>query len=188
MATCNKCGASISDSATTCEYCGEKVDSGSEQSRDSATITTWQKVLIGLSILVLIAIALTFRGAETRENRAAQNTFSSPVEEIVQSVASATGLSPAYGTPVVSLNAQTKKALVYVDFPLGPMTSDQASEFGLAVCERLARIYVREGYMPRALAVGVSSGGKDSTQINYGTAVFNGNLGILGWEPAGVRQ
>lgn len=187
MATCKKCGATISDSSTSCEYCGEKVDSGDASTRDSAKITTWQKVFIGLSILVLIAIALTYRGAEDRENKAAQNNFSSPVEQIVHSVATSSGLAPAYGSPIVSLNAQTKKALVYVDFPLGPMTSNQASDFGLAVCEKLARIYVQEGYMPRALAVVVTSGGKDGVQINYGTAVFNGNLGVLGWEPAGMK-
>lgn len=188
MATCPKCNATISDSADTCEYCGEKIIPGDSLSHVPSRITTWQKVVIGISIIILIAIGLTFRDAEKRENQAAQQTFSSPIEQIVISAAERTGLAPAYGTPIVSLHAQTKKALVYVDFPFGPMAANQASDFGLDVCSQLAKTYVQKGYMPRALAVVVTSGGKNGVQINYGTAVFNGNVGILGWEPASVSR
>lgn len=188
MATCPKCDAKISDSATYCEYCGEKVIAGDTLMKVPQKITTWQKVIIGLSILVLIAIGLTYRGAEDRENRAAQQTFANPVESIVQAAARDSGLRAAYGEPVVSMNAETKKALVFIDFPSGPMSPVQASDFALNVCAKLARIYVQKGYMPRALAVGISSGGKQGVQIHYGTAVYNGNVDILGWEPAAIAK
>lgn len=184
MATCPKCNATISDSASSCEYCGEKVIAGDTLSRVPDKITTWQKVVIILSIIILIAIGLTFRGAEKRENLAAQNTFSSPVHEMVLTAAENSGMSSAYGVPQVTMNAETKKAIVFIDFPLGPMSASQASNFGLGICERLSRTYVQKGYMPRALAVSVSSGGKQGTLVHYGTAVYNGNVDLLGWEPA----
>lgn len=187
MAICPKCKAHISDDSPTCEYCGERVIAGDTLSKVPEKITSWQKVVIVISIIVLIAIAFTFRGAEKRENQAAQNTFSNPVETIVMKAAEASGLSSAYGEPDVTMNAETKKAIVFVDFPDGPMSVNQAADFGLDVCRQLARTYVQKGYMPRALAVFVSSSGRNGTQIHYGSAVYNGNVDVLGWEPAATR-
>ena len=188
MATCPKCKAQINDTASTCEYCGERVIPGDTLSSVPEKITNWQKIVIIVSIIILIAIALTFSGAEKRENQAAQNTFSNPVDAIVYNYAERTGLSSAFGKPEITMNAETKKAIVFVDFPAGPMSVNQAASFAMDVCRQLARTYVEKGYMPRALAVAVSSGGTQGTQVHYGAAVYNGNVDVLGWEPAGIAK
>lgn len=184
MANCPECNAKISDDAESCEYCGKKIYTGKELGSAPHKITTWQIVVIVISIFILIAIGLTFQEAEKRENRAAQATFSSPVEAIIDTAAQRSGLSSAYGKPEITLSAQTKRAIVYIDFPRGPMTPAQASQFALDICGAMARTYVQKGYMPRALAVSISSAGKDGVQVHYGAAVYNGDVDILGWEPA----
>lgn len=188
MAECPKCKENISDSATYCEHCGERVIPGDELSGAPEKITTWQKIVIVVAVLGLIAIGLTFREAEKRENVAAQKTFSNPLESVVYDEARLSGLSSAYGEPLITMNAETGKALVFIDFPKGPMSVRQASDFAMDICRKLARLYVQKGYMARALAVSISSGGKDGIQVHYGTAVYNGNVDIMGWEPAGIAR
>lgn len=187
MATCPECKATISDSADHCEYCGKRVIPGDTLGSVPHKITTWQIIVIVVSIFVLIAIGLTFRDAEQRENKAAENNFAHPMETIVAQAAEQSGLSSAYGKPEVTVRAETKRGIVYIDFPRGPMTSAQASDFAMGVCRSMARAYVNKGYMPRALAVSISSAGRDGSQVHYGTAVYNGNVDILGWEPASGR-
>ena len=187
MATCPECKATISDNATNCEYCGKRVIAGDTLSSVPKRITLWQKIVIVVSIFILIAIGFTFKDAEQRENRAAQQMFNHPAEQIVAQAANVMGLSSAYGSPQVTSRFEPKKGIIFVDFTKGPMSVNQAADFGLKVCRTLARTYVEKGYMPRALAVSVGSTGINGTHIHYGTAVFNGNVDIIGWEPANVN-
>lgn len=184
MAVCPECKAQISDDANQCEYCGKEIYRGDKLSDVPKKITTWQKIVIVISIFILIAIGFSFKGAEKRENQAAQNKFANPAETLVADATTQLGLSSAYGTPSITTHFETNKGIVFVNFPLGPMTQTQASDFGLQVCRGLARAYVAKGYQPTALAVMVSSGGKNGTHIDYGAAVYNGNVDLIGWEPS----
>lgn len=187
MATCPECKAHISDSATHCEYCGKRVMEGSKLSSLPSKLTLWQKIVIVVSIFILIAIGFTFSDAEKRENTAAQQTFSHPAENIVANAAQLSGLASAYGKPRITSRFETKKGIIFVTFPRGELSIAQASGFGLDVCRAIARSYVQNGYMPRALAVSVNSGSLNGRNIHYGTAVYNGNVDVLGWEPASMQ-
>lgn len=187
MATCPECKAQISDSAKECEYCGKKVIRGDELSSPPKKLTLWQKTVIVVSIFILIAIGLTYGNAENREDQAAEDVFMNPVTEMVMAEAEKSGLASAYGIPEITLNAGTKQAIVFVVFPRGVMSQPVAAQFALRICEGLARAYVNQGYMPRGLAINVSSLTQNGAQIHYGNAVFNGNLDALGWIPASGR-
>ena len=139
----------------------------------------WQWAVIIVAGLILIAIGLTFRGAEERENAAAQNELSTPLLGLVQQQTAALGL-PA---PKVALSIATKAADVFVGYPAA-IGFDRARAIALAVCAGLARTYVDKGYMPRDLAIHVGALLPDGATANYGTAIFNGNLDQLGWVPA----
>lgn len=184
MATCPECKAQISENATHCEYCGKRVVEGDTLSNVPKKITLWQKIVIVIGAFIIIAIGFTYKDAKTRENAAAQANFNHPSEEIAYTAAQNLGLMSAYGKPAITARFETNKGIIFVDFPKGPMSSSTAADFGLAVCRSLAQTYVSKGYMPRALAVSVSSAGKEGTHIHYGTAVYNGNVDIIGWEPA----
>lgn len=142
----------------------------------------WQWAVIIVAGLVLIAIGLTFRGAEERENAAAQKELATPLVNLVQQQLAAMRLPG----PKVGLEIATKAADVFVDFP-APIGGDRARNFALAVCAGLARAFVEKGYMPRDLAVHVGAILPDGARAAYGTAVFNGNLDQLGWEPVGAQ-
>ena len=139
----------------------------------------WQWVVIIVAAAILIAIGLTFRGAEERENKAALNELSAPFTAIVQQQAATLGLA----APKMDLNIATKTADVSLDFP-GAIGADKARDFAVAVCAGLARTYVKKGYMPRDLAVHVATTLADGARAVYGKAIFNGNLDQLLWEPA----
>lgn len=139
----------------------------------------WQWAVIIVAGLILIAIGLTFRGAEERENAAAQKEIGAPLTSLVQQQTAALGLA----APKLDLQIGTKSADVFVDFPAA-IGGDKARDLALAVCAGLARTFVDKGYMPRALAVHVGTILSDGAKASYGTAIFNGNLDQLGWEPA----
>lgn len=143
----------------------------------------WQWAVIIVAGIILIAIGLTFRGAEERGNAAAQKELGTPLVSLVQQQTAALGLSE----PKVALNIATKAADVFVDFPAA-IGGDKARDFALAVCAGLARAYVNKGYMPRGLAVHVGTTLPDGARATYGTAIFNGNLDQLGWEPVSPQQ
>ena len=143
----------------------------------------WQWAVIIVAGLILIAIGLTFRGAEERENAAAQNELATPLVNLVQQQLAAMRLPG----PKVGLEIATKAADVFVDFP-APIGGDRARDFAVAVCAGLARAFVSKGYMPRDLAVHVGTTLPDGAKAVYGTAVFNGNLDQLGWQPATGQQ
>lgn len=143
----------------------------------------WQWAVIIVAGLILIAIGLTFRGAEERENAAAQKVIGTPLTSLVQQQTAALGLA----APKLDLQIGTKTADVFMDFPAA-IGGDKARNLALAVCAGLARTFVDKGYMPRGLAVHVGTTLPDGAKASYGTAIFNGNLDQLGWEPATGQQ
>lgn len=182
MAICPECKTEIPDSATTCPNCGKRVIRGDSLASVPGKITLWQKIVIAVSIIILIIIGLTFQHAEERENRAAQINFTEPVETIIGAAASQSGLGKKFGLPAYNLKAETKYAEIFLEFPRGPLTNEQASLFAMAVCGSLARAYVAKGYMPRHLTVHIASASPN--KIYYGQAVFDGDKGDLFWQPA----
>lgn len=179
MAICPSCKTEVLDTARHCPKCGRQIIPADELENVPKKTSTWQKVVIALSVVILIAIGFSFQGAEDRENKAAQENFSQPVEKIVRDIAAQTGLAQQYGLPAWKLKAETKTAAVAVDFPNASLTAEQAAAYGQGVCAALARVYVAKGYMPRQLTVTVGSGPKV-----YGQSVYNGNIDAIGWEAA----
>lgn len=176
---CPHCHEPLSESAKMCPKCGKWVISADELENVPTKTSRWQKIFIAVSVIVLIAIGLTFRGAEERENAAAEKNLGAPLTAIVQEQAGALGLA----APKLNLTIATKTADVSLDFP-GAIGADKARDIALAVCAGLARTYVDKGYMPRDLAVHVMTTLADGARAVYGKAIFNGNLDQLLWEPA----
>ena len=184
MVVCPSCKDQVPHSAKACPQCGTRVIPA-DQLEDIPTKTTgWQKFVIIVSIILLILIAFTFYGAEDRENAAAQAAFTEPVMRIVNNTAAQTGYGSFFGMPSFKLDAGIKGAAVSVVFPTGPLSQEQAATFGQSVCAALAREYVRLGYAPRQITVNVGTVLADNTVYPYGQAVFNGNIGAIGWKPA----
>lgn len=177
MAQCPSCNKHIPDDATTCPHCGKTVVPASELEQLPGKTTTWQKVVIAVGVVILIAIGFTFQGAEQREDKAAQEIFQQPVTKIIQDIGAQTGVSQILGEPTWKLEAKTKSALVAIDFPKGQLSPMQAMAYGQGICGAIARTYVHRGYMPRHIAVSVAAGGKPC-----GRAIYNGNLDDLNWE------
>lgn len=177
---CPHCNEPLPDSAKMCPKCGQWAVPASEIEEVPTRTSRWQKIVILVSVIILIAIGLSFRGAEERENQAAQKELAAPLASLVTAQATALGLA---GSPKLDLKIATKAADVFVNFP-APLGSDKAREFALSVCAGLARTFVDKGYMPRALAVHVGTIMTDGAQARYGKAIFNGNLDQLAWEPA----
>ncbi len=177
---CPHCNEPLPESAKMCPKCGQWAVPASEIEHVPTRTSRWQKIVIVVSVIILIAIGLSFRGAEDRENQAAQKELAAPLAALVTAQTTALGL-PA--SPRLDLKIATKAADVFVDFS-APLGSAKAREFALAVCAGLARTYVDKGYMPRALAVHVGTIMTDGALANYGKAIFNGNLDQLAWEPA----
>ena len=162
-----------------CPHCGKWVIPADELEEIPTRTSGWQWVVIIVAAVILIAIGLTFRGAEERENQAAQKELGAPLTAIVQQQAGALGLT----APKMDLQIATKAADVTLDFP-GAIGGDKARDLAVAVCAGLARTFVDKGYMPRALAVHVGTTLPDGARASYGTALFNGDLDQLAWEPA----
>lgn len=177
---CPHCNEPLPESAKMCPKCGQWGVPANEIEDVPTKTSRWQKIVILVSVIVLIAIGLSFRGAEERENQAAQKELAAPLAALVAAQATALGLP---GTPKLDLQIATKAADVFVDFA-APLGSDKAREFALSVCAGLARTYVDKGYMPRALAIHVGTVMTDGARASYGKAIFNGNLDQLLWEPA----
>lgn len=185
MATnhCPDCHEQLPDSAKMCPRCGKWIVPASELEDVPTKTSLWQKIVIVAALIILVAIGLTFRGAEERENQAAQKDLSAPLAAIITKQIETLGLG---SSPKAELAIETKRADVRINFP-AMISAKKAEDFGLAVCAGLARVYVDKGYMPRALAVEVGSLLPDGALATYGRAIFNGNLDALGWEPATAR-
>lgn len=178
MAVCPSCKENVPDSAANCPKCGERIIPADTLEKIPTKTSNWQKVVIAVSVILLVAIGFTFQGAEERENKAAQSIFQQSMETIIRDIGNQVGVNQQAGMPKWILKAETKGAQVAIDFP-APLTKEQASAYGQGVCAALAQAYVRKGYMPRHIAVTVGNG-----QNVYGQAIFNGNINALGWEGA----
>ena len=178
MATCPSCNENVDDSATSCPKCGKRIIPASSLEEVPTKTSNWQKFVIAVSVILLIAIGFTYQGAEERENKAAQSIFEQSMQAIIRDIGLHVGTVQEFGNPAWKLKAETKAAQVAIDFS-GRLTQEQAAAYGQGVCAALAQAYVRKGYMPRHITVTVGSG-----QHIYGQAVFNGNIDALGWETA----
>lgn len=176
---CPDCNEHLPESAKMCPKCGKWVIPASEIENVPTKTSTWQKIVIAVSVIILIAIGLTFRDAEERENAAAQKELGAPLGALVKEQSAIFGLQ----SPELEMQIDTKSANVLVDFPAA-IGSEKARDFALAVCAGLARTFVKKGYMPRSLSVQVRTALADGARANYGKAVFNGNLDNLAWEAA----
>lgn len=182
MAECPNCKARVDEEAKECPTCGKQIPA--DQLEEIPTRTDgWQKFVIAVTILLLVAIAFTFYNTEAREDSAAQRNFAQPIADIIRVASGQTGLGRNFGMPDYSYVAKPKSAEVTVYFPNGPLNQAQASMFGQTVCANLARAYVRKGYMPRDLKV-IVAGNQPGGRAFYGQAIYNGNIEALGWEPA----
>lgn len=146
---------------------------------------TWQKVVIAVGAVLLIAIGFSWQGAGEREDLAAKSEFIGPLKNIVVTASRDLGLSRFFGQPDCSMRAGPKWADVRLEFPSGPLSQAQAEAMGRVVAGALAKVYVNKGYAPRALAVEVSSTMRNGGKTIYGKAIYNGDLDKLEWEPAG---
>lgn len=183
MARCPDCKAKIDDSVKECPYCGKEVIPASFLENIQTTTTTWQKIVIIFSIIILIAIAFTFLGAEKREDIASQNVFDMSVSQLVASTAVNSGMAHIFGMPGHTLKADPKTAEISIQFPTGPLSAAQAQNFATAVSGSVARTYVDKGYMPRSITVNIYSGSPSGRSIFYGRAVYNGDKDYISWIP-----
>lgn len=175
MAMCPGCKAPVGENETTCPTCGHAIPASSLEDVQTQT-TGWQKFIIAVVIVLLVAIAFTFYNAQSREDRATQQIFEAQMGQIAQSVAIQSGLAQRFGMPAYRIVAEPKAATATLVFPSGPLTQSEAAMYGRGVCIMLAQAYVKRGYIPRSLRV-VVSGNQPGGQALYGQAVFNGNLG-----------
>lgn len=181
MKECPECTAKVDESADNCHICGKRLIPASKLEHIATKTTTWQKIVIIVGLIVLIAIAFTFMGAGKREQQAAQKNFAPTVTQIIRDAADQTGVAHAFGQPRHMLSAGTKSADIRVHFPTGPMHESQARRFAERVCEIVARAYVKKGYIPRALSVTVSSAIPGGRSFIYGTAYYDGDKDKLMW-------
>ena len=185
MARCPDCKARIDSSVKECPYCGKELNSATLLEKLPDKTTTWQKILIILAIIILIAIAFTFMGAEKREDAAAQRNFNVPISQIIDSAAAHSGLGRLYGMPEHRLDATPKTAEISIVFPGGPLNPAQAQAFASHVAGMAAREYVRKGYMPRQITVAIASRTPDGRLVPYGKALYNGDKDFISWQGAG---
>lgn len=186
MAVCQNCKAQVADGAKTCPMCGKEIAANTLENIQTET-GGWQKFIIIVTIILLIAIGFTYYGAEDREDKASQQIFSAQMPRIVQTAALQSGLARVYGMPGWQIAADPKAATVILHFPSGPLTQAQASQIGQMVAADLAQTYVNKGYMPRNLRV-VVGGTQPGGNAVYGQALYNGDYGepgtALSWQPA----
>lgn len=183
MARCPDCKAKIDASVKECPYCGKEVIPASLLETIPTKTTTWQKVVIIFSIIILIAIGFTFLGAEKREDRASQNIFSAPVSQLIAQAALHSGLGHLFGMPGHTLEADPKNAKISIIFPSGPLSAEQAQKFANYISGMVARTYVDKGYMPREVTVSISSTNPEGNLFTYGKSVYNGNKDFITWQP-----
>lgn len=184
MKECPECLSKVDDDSTNCHICGKRLIPASHLEKIDTHTSTWQKLIIIVGAIVLIAIAFTFLGAGKREQQAAQRAFEPTVTQIITQAADQTGVAHAFGKPRHMLSAGTKSADIRVNFPTGPMHESQAKRFAERVCEIVARAYVKKGYIPRALSVTVSSAIPGGRNLIYGTAYYDGDRDQLIWQSA----
>lgn len=183
MARCPECKAKIHDSFKNCPYCGQEVIPASVLENIPTKTTTWQKVFIIFSIIILIAILFTFKDAQKREDIASQDIFNLPVSQLITSAANQSGLAHIFGMPTHTLQAEPKTAVISIVFPNGPLTSAQAQNFASYISGMVARTYVQKGYMPREVTVKIASNNPKGQYYTYGKAVYNGDKDFITWEP-----
>lgn len=183
MARCPDCNAKIDASVKACPYCGKEVIPASFLETIPTKTTTWQKIVIIFSIIILIAIAFTFLGAEKREDLASQDVFKAPVSQLVEAAATHSGLGKIFGLPDLSLKADPKNAEISIVFPSGPLSAAQAQNFASYISGMTARTYVDKGYMPRQITVSISSQIPDGRVFTYGKAIYNGDQDFISWQP-----
>lgn len=171
------------DSEQSCPFRGAGSFAGSTLEKINTKTTTWQKIFIIVSIVILIAIGFTFQNAQEREDKAAQAVFNNPVTDIIATAAAHSGLGNMFGMPGHVLQADTKTAEIHLQFPRGPLSARQAQAFANAVCGLVAKTYVDKGYMPRHVTVSISSAVPGGRIVNYGKSVYDGNLDKMHWEP-----
>lgn len=184
MPYCPECNAPVSETAQSCPHCGRRVIPADKLEKIPVKTDGWQKFVIAVVIVLLIAIGFTWRGAEQREIEAAQKLFATPVAEMVKTAVRNTGLNLSAGFPVCELDAGAHGATIRLVFPTGPIDWNAAAILAQGVCGEAARIYVRKGYAPRHMEVSVFSKTPEGGEIYYGKAVFNGNIDAMAWEPA----
>lgn len=182
MAYCPECKGKIEDNVEFCSHCGKRIIAGDTLEKIVTKTSTWQKIIIAVGVIILIAIGFTFQGAEKREDESAQRLFEGPTREIVKNFSEHSGLTSMYGEPQFRLTAETHGAQLTILYPQGQMSNLQASVLGQAICTALARTYVDKGYAPRNMSVTIASKTGDKAYI-YGKAVLNGNLDKLMWVP-----
>lgn len=182
MPNCPECKKEIEVGAATCSHCGKQFR-GDELEDIETKTSTWQKIVIAVGLIALIAIGFTFMGAENRENKAAMNDFSKPLAELISGISDESKLGREFGTPSHTLKADTKTAEVTIEFPRGTLSPMQAEVFAKSVCVGLTRTYVSKGYMPRAITVRISSAAPGGKKRVYGQAFYNGDLDTMAWEP-----
>ena len=184
MAYCPECQGKVAEDVRECPHCGKRVIPASSIEKLPSKITSGQWVFIAVATLILIFIAFTFEGAEKREDEAAQKNFIGATTSIINAVSEHGGITAEFGQPKFRLNAKTHGARVFIEYPDGPLSAEQARMIGQSVAASLARAYVKKGYAPRNLEVTVSSRLANQRVINYGRSVFNGDKGDLFWVPA----
>lgn len=177
MTTCPSCKEQVPDSAVSCPKCGERIIAGDTLLNTPKKLSVGQKVLIILGVICLIAIGFTFENAKSREDKAAQELFTQPVERIIRDISMQTGVINQFGLPAYQLFAGTQNAELQLDFAKGQLAADQAQSLGMGVCSALVKTYVHKGYMPTHIRVIVSGRG-----ATYGEAVYNGNFDNLAWQ------
>lgn len=181
MPNCPECKKEIEVGAATCSHCGKQIR-GDELEDIQTKTSTWQKIVIAVGLIVLIAIGFTFMGAENRENKAAMDIFAKPLAELISGISDESKLGREFGAPTHILKADTKSAEVAIEFPRGTLSPMQAEVFAKSVCIGLTRTYVSKGYMPRSIKVRISSAAPDGKKHFYGQAFYNGDLDTMAWE------
>ena len=185
MAYCPSCKGKVGENEKECPHCGKRIIPAESIEKMPSKISAWQWAVIAVSVIVLIFIGFTFKGAEQREDAAAQKNFADSTRAIIYAVSEHGGLTAEFGKPSFKLRAKTHSARVYIEYPDGPLTQEQARMIGQSVAASLARSYVKKGYAPRFLEVTVVSRLTNQRVINYGKSVFNGDKGDLFWVPGG---
>lgn len=182
MAECPECKAQIVDGEERCPLCGAKMIPADSLERIATKTSTWQKVVIAVSVIILIAIAFTFDDAEKRENAATEQNIALPLTRQIRAYIARTAVARQYGVPVVNISALTKTADVTIEFPRGPLAQQQASGLARIVAATLAKTYVEKGYIARRLSVWISSTLPGGKQYVYGRAIYDGNTDKLEWQ------
>lgn len=184
MTTCPHCNTPIDPATEVCPHCEKKVTPISSLEKIDGRLTGWQKFVIAVSIIILIAIGLFFQQGESNENKAAQAVFDIPAQELVHQTLAGTAIAGDYGLPVVNFDSNLAEGKLTLLFPGGPMPVRLAQELGSHLCTELARLYLNKGYTPRTVTVEIDCRGPKGSLIRYGNATWHGNFDKLTWTSA----